>query len=140
LLGSAFVFASSLSYALYLAGSGAMIQRLGSARFTALAMLISTLATQLHFLVTQPLSALRQPLPIYAYGAAMALLSTVLPVFLQSAAIRRIGASRSVMIGTLGPMLTIVFAWWLLDEPLSSGQMAGAVLVLAGVWLTSRRR
>ncbi|HCZ16176.1 MAG TPA: EamA family transporter [Candidatus Accumulibacter sp.] len=139
LVGSAFIFASSLSYALYLAGSGPMIQRLGSARFTALAMLVSTLATELHFLATQPLSTLRQPLPIYAYGVAMALLSTVLPVFLQSAAIRRIGAARSVMIGTLGPMLTIAFAWWLLDEPLSLSQMVGAALVLAGVWLISRR-
>ncbi|WP_313953374.1 DMT family transporter [Accumulibacter sp.] len=139
LLGCAFVFASSLSYAFYLAGSGPMIQRLGSARFTALAMLVSTFATQLHFLLTQPLSALRQPPSVYAYGAAMALLSTVLPVFLQSAAIRRIGAARSVMIGTLGPMLTIAFAWWLLDEPLSPSQLAGAALVLAGVWLISRR-
>lgn len=139
LIGSAFVFASSLSYAFYLAGSGAMIQRLGSVRFTALAMLVSVLAIELHLVVTQPLSALAQPLPIYAYAAAMALLSTVLPVFLQSAAIRRIGAAKSVMIGTLGPMLTIVFAWWLLDEPLSLTQLSGAALVLAGVWLVSRR-
>ena len=138
LLGAAFVFASSLSYALYLAGSGEMIQRLGSARFTALAMLVSVLATELHFFASQPLSALRQPPAIYGYGAAMAIVSTVLPVFLQSAAIRRIGAGRSVMIGTLGPMLTIAFAWLLLDEPLSLIQLAGAALVLAGVWLISR--
>ncbi len=138
LLGAAFVFASSLSYALYLAGSGEMIQRLGSARFTALAMLVSVLATELHFFASRPLSALRQPPAIYGYGAAMAILSTVLPVFLQSAAIRRIGAGRSVMIGTLGPMLTIAFAWLLLDEPLSLVQLAGAALVLAGVWLISR--
>lgn len=139
LIGSAFVFASSLSYAFYLAGSGTMIQRLGSVRFTALAMLVSVLATELHLLVTQPLSALVQPLPIYAYAAAMALFSTVLPVFLQSAAIRRIGAAKSVMIGTLGPLLTIAFAWWLLDEPLSLTQLLGAALVLGGVWLVSRR-
>ncbi|MBE2257376.1 MAG: DMT family transporter [Rhodobacteraceae bacterium] len=138
LLGAAFVFASSLSYALYLAGSGEMIKRLGSARFTALAMLVSVLATELHFFASRPLSALRQPPAIYGYGAAMAILSTVLPVFLQSAAIRRIGAGRSVMIGTLGPMLTIAFAWLLLDEPLSLVQLAGAALVLAGVWLISR--
>ncbi|RDE49166.1 MAG: DMT family transporter [Candidatus Accumulibacter meliphilus] len=140
IIGSLFIFASSLAYAFYLAGSGSMIQRLGSVRFTALAMLVSVLATELHLLVTQPLSVLLlQPLPIYAYAAAMALFSTVLPVFLQSAAIRRIGASKSVMIGTLGPMLTIVFAWLLLDEPLSLVQLAGAGLVLAGVWLVSRR-
>ncbi|MFZ2852508.1 MAG: DMT family transporter [Rhodocyclaceae bacterium] len=137
LLGAAFVFASSLSYAFYLAGSATMIQRLGAARFSALAMLVSTAATQLHFLIEQPLSALAQPLPVYAYGAGMALFSTVLPVFWQSAAIRRIGSSKAVLIGTLGPVLTIFFGWWILAEPLSLAQIAGAGLVLAGVLLVS---
>ncbi len=139
LIGAAFVFASSLCYALYLAGSGPAIARLGAARFTALAMLVATLATQFHFLVTRPFSALLQPLPIYAYGAAMALFSTVLPVFMQSVAIHRIGAGRAVLIGTLGPLLTIFFGWWLLSEPISAPQLAGAGLVLAGVLLVSRR-
>jgi drug/metabolite transporter (DMT)-like permease len=139
LVGASFIFASSLSYAFYLSGSAPMIQRLGSARFTALAMLVSTLATQIHFLVAQPISALIQPLPIYAYGAGMAIFSTVLPVFWQSAAIRRIGASKAVLLGTLGPILTIFFGWWLLAEPLSLTQIAGAGLVLTGVWLVSRR-
>lgn len=139
LIGAAFVFGSSLSYAFYQAGSEPMIRQLGSARFTALAMLVSTGATLLHFAVTQPLQALAQPLPIYAYGAAMALFSTVLPVFMNSAAIRRIGAAKAVLIGTLGPVLTIFFGWWLLDEALSLAQLAGAGLVLAGVLLASRR-
>ena len=139
LIGAAFVFASSLSYAFYLAGSAPMIQRLGSARFAALATIISTLATELHFFATQPLSALIQPLPIYAYGAGMALFSTVLPVLWQAAAIRRIGPAKSVLIGTLGPVLTIFFGWWLLGEPLSLAQMGGAGLVLTGVLLVSRR-
>jgi drug/metabolite transporter (DMT)-like permease len=139
LIGAAFVFASSLSYAFYLAGSAPMIQRLGTARFTALAMLVSTAATQLHFFVTQPLTALVQPLPVYAYGAAMALFATVLPVFMQSAAIRRIGPARAVLIGTIGPMATIFFGWWLLAEPVSPAQIVGAGLVLVGVWLVSRR-
>lgn len=139
LIGAAFVFASSLSYAFYLAGSAPMIQRLGAARFTALAMLVSTAATQLHFFATQPLTALVQPLPVYFYGAAMALFSTVLPVFMQSAAIRRIGSARAVLVGTIGPMLTIFFGWWLLSEPISLAQIAGAGLVLIGVLLVSRR-
>lgn len=139
LIGAAFVFASSLSYAFYQAGSEPVIRQLGSARFTALAMLVSTGATLLHFAVTQPLQALAQPLPIYAYGAAMALFSTVLPVFMNSAAIRRIGSAKAVLIGTLGPVLTIFFGWWLLDEALSLAQLAGAGLVLAGVLLASRR-
>ncbi len=139
LVGAAFVFASSLSYAFYQAGSEPVIRQLGAARFTAMAMLVSTLATLLHFAVTQPVQALVQPLPIYFYAAGMALFSTVLPVFMTSSAIRRIGSAQTVLIGTIGPMLTIFFSSWLLDEPLSLWQMLGAGLVLAGVLLVSRR-
>lgn len=139
LVGAAFVFASSLSYAFYQAGSEPVIRQLGAARFTAMAMLVSTLATLLHFAVTQPMQALVQPLPVYGYAAGMALFSTVLPVFMTSSAIRRIGSAQTVLIGTIGPMLTIFFSSWLLDEPLSLWQMLGAGLVLAGVLLVSRR-
>jgi drug/metabolite transporter (DMT)-like permease len=140
LVGAAFVFGSALSYALYSAGAEVAIHRLGTIRFAALAIIISTFATQIHFLASQPFSALQQPVEVYLYSAAMAIFSTVLPVFWQSAALRLIGSARTVLIGTLGPILTIVFAWLLLSEPLSLAQLAGAGLVLVGVLLVSRRK
>ena len=139
LIGGGFVFASSVSYALYLSGSAGLIVRLGAARFTALAMLVSTAATGGHFLATQPLAALVQPWPVYALGAAMGLFSTVLPVFAQSAAIRRIGSGQAALVGMVGPLLTIVFAWLLLGEGFSAAQMIGAALVIAGIAAVSRR-
>mgnify|MGYP000172632073 CR=1 FL=1 len=45
LIGGALVFASSVSYALYLSGSASMIGRLGAMRFSALAMLMSSAVT-----------------------------------------------------------------------------------------------
>ena len=45
-LGAALVFGSALSYALYSAGAEVAIKRLGAVRFSALAILVSTLATQ----------------------------------------------------------------------------------------------
>ena len=138
-IGGGFVFASSVSYALYLSGSAGMIAKLGAARFTALAMLVSTAAIGGHFLAAQPLAALVQPWQVYALGAAMGLFCTVLPVFAQSAAIRRIGSGPAVLVGMVGPLLTIVFAWLLLDEGFSTAQMAGVVLVIAGVAAVSRR-
>ena len=138
-LGGGLVFASSISYALYLSGSAGMIAKLGAARFTALAMLVSTAATGGHFLATQPLAALVQPWPVYALGAAMGLFCTVLPVFAQSAAIRRVGSGQAALVGMVGPLLTIVFAWLLLDEGFSSAQMVGVVLVIVGVSTVSRR-
>ena len=138
-IGGGFVFASSVSYALYLSGSAGMIAKLGAARFTALAMLVSTAATGGHFLATQPLTALIQPWPVYALGAAMGLFCTVLPVFAQSAAIRRVGSGQAALVGMVGPLLTIVFAWLLLDEGFSTAQMIGVALVIAGVAAVSRR-
>ena len=137
-IGASLVFVSSICYALYLTGSGAMLARTGVARFTALAMLVSTAATLAHFAATQPLSALIQPPPVYLYALAMALLSTVIPVFAQSAAIRRIGSGRAALIGTVGPLMTIVLGWWLLGEAISAWQLAGAALVVAGVVIVSR--
>ena len=139
LIGGLFVFASSLTYALYLSGSGPMITRLGATRFTALVMIISTVAAQTHFFFSQPLSAYDLPPRIYAYVLAIVAFSTVLPMFMQSASIRLIGTARSVLIGTLGPVLTIFFGWWILGEPLSLAQMLGTGLVLSGVFMVTRR-
>lgn len=139
-IGAGFVFASSVSYAIYLAGGGELIARLGSGRFSALAMAVATGATLFHYLLARPAAEVfAQPWQIYALAAAMALLSTVIPVFMQSAAIQKIGASRASMIGMLGPVATIVLGWALLDESISLWQLAGVALVIAGVFLVSRK-
>lgn len=140
-LGSALVFASAFCYALYLAGSGSMLMRLGVLRFTSLSMLVSTAAITLHFVIVTPSAhqALFQPTPVLAYALAMALFSTVLPVFAQSAAIKHLGASRASLIGMVGPMLTIGFGWSLLHEPISFAQILGALLTVVGIVLVSRR-
>jgi drug/metabolite transporter (DMT)-like permease len=39
----------------------------------------------------------------------------------------------------VGPLLTIVFAWLLLNEGFSTAQMVGVALVVAGVAAVSRR-
>ena len=139
LIGGALVFASSISYALYLAGSAPMIVRLGAMRFSALAMLVSSAATLLHFMAAQPFSAFIQPLPVYGWGLAMAIFATVIPVFAQSAAIRHLGAGRASLIGMVGPILTIGFGWWLLAEPISAEQLIGAALVVVGILIVSRK-
>ncbi|PKO37361.1 MAG: EamA family transporter [Betaproteobacteria bacterium HGW-Betaproteobacteria-6] len=138
-VGGALVFGSSVSYALYLAGSGPMISRLGAMRFSALAMLVSSAVTLAHFLASHPITAFIQPLPVYGWGLAMAVFATIVPVFAQSAAIRRVGAGQASLFGMVGPMLTIGFGWWLLGESISLAQMGGAALVVIGILVVSRR-
>ena len=139
LIGGALVFASSVSYAFYLSGSGPMIARLGAMRFAALAQLFSSAVTLIHFLAVQPLTAFIQPLPVYGWALAMALFATVIPVFALSAAIRRIGAGPASLFGMVGPILTIGFGWWLLGEPISIEQTIGAIFVVLGILIVSRR-
>jgi drug/metabolite transporter (DMT)-like permease len=138
-LGCALVFGSSLSFAIYLTGAAAPIRKLGAARFSALATLVSTVAVGLHFVAVRPLDALAQPAPVLWLAVAMGLFSTVLPVFLQSAAIRRMGAQTAALVGSTGPVITIFLAWWILAEPVSTLQIAGTVLVIAGVLWVGRR-
>lgn len=139
-IGAGLVFASSLSYAIYLVGGGQLIVRIGSARFTALSMAISTGATLLHYAIARPWpEVFGQPWQIYALAFGMAIFSTIIPVFMQSAAIKHIGAVHASMIGMLGPVATIFMGWAILNEGISGWQLMGAMLVIAGVTLLSRK-
>lgn len=136
-LGAVLVFASALSYALYLIGNGQGVERIGAARLTAWSSIVASLACIGQFLLTRPLSALNLPWQVYGLSAAMALFSTVLPVFMISEAIRRIGAGPTSLIGSLGPVATIFLGWLMLDEAVSFFQFGGAALVMTGVLVVS---
>ena len=140
LLGSALVFGSTLTYATFLVGSGEVIPRIGARRFTAYAMIVSSIAAMIQFFVLRDISNLNQPAAVYGYGAAMALFSTVIPAFLLAAAIHRIGASHTSIIGSLGPIATIAMAAALLDEPVSIMQMIGAACVILGIMMLGRKK
>jgi drug/metabolite transporter (DMT)-like permease len=136
-LGGALVFASSFFYALYLVGAGPVIARLGSLRFIALAMLTSAVFVFLQFVGTRPVSALVLPVRIQLLTLAMAVFATVLPTYLIAEAIKRIGANRTSLVGSLGPVFTIGLGFWILGEPLHWIQLGGAALVLTGVALVT---
>ena len=136
-LGAGFAFASSICYAVYLVAGAEVISRVGSVRFTAYAMSAASVACILQFLLLRPLSALDVPAPVYGYAIAMAVLSTALPVFMTSEALRRVGANTVAIIGALGPVTTIVFGWLGLEETMTPLQLAGAALVLVGVVVIS---
>ncbi|GAA5172696.1 DMT family transporter [Viridibacterium curvum] len=132
-LGGVLVFASALSYAIYLMLSGEVVKRLGSTRVTAWATGAACLLSLAQFFVLRPVSNLVQPWQVHALSMAMAVFSTVLPIWMVAEAMRRIGAGPTSMVGTLGPVLTILLAALFLGEPLTVFQVAGAALVIFGV-------
>ena len=138
-LGATLAFASSICYALYLVAGAEVITRVGSVRFTAYAMSAASAACIIQFLLLRPLSALDLPAPVYGYAVAMAVLSTAVPVFMTSEALRRVGANTVAIIGALGPVTTIAFGWLGLEEVMTPLQIAGSALVLVGVVVISLR-
>jgi len=139
-LGAALCFASAAGYAVYLVAGSQVVQRVGSVRFTAYAMSVASAFCILQFLLLRPLSALQMPGEVYGLAVTMAVVSTVLPVFITSEALKRIGANQVALYGALGPATTIFFGWLGLDEIMTPVQLAGAALVLAGVVLVTLKR
>jgi len=132
-LGGILVLGSALSYAIYLMRSGEAVLRLGSTRVTAYATSIASVLCMLQFVALRPPAALILPWQVHALSIAMAVFSTVLPIWLVTEAVRRLGAPVASMFGSLGPIFTILLAYALLQEPLSAAQLAGAGIVIAAV-------
>jgi len=140
LLGSALVLASAIAFAFFLMGSGMMVKRIGSTRFTAYSMTVACLATGLHFVLQHGVQLLSLPANVYWLALIMALFSTVLPAFFMNAGIRRIGAGPASIISSIGPVGTLALAFLFLDETLTLAQLGGTALVLIGVYVVSRAR
>ena len=134
--GAALVLGSSLFYAIFLIGSGRNVGRIGSLRFSALAISIASGFILAQFFLTRPAAGLfTLPARIYWLGIALAWFSTGLPIFLTAEAIRRAGPGRVSIAGSIGPIVTIGLGHVFLDEPITLLQMFGAALVLGGVTL-----
>ncbi|HMW04152.1 MAG TPA: DMT family transporter [Leptospiraceae bacterium] len=139
-LGAFLIFLCAFTYAIYLIGSGRMIPRIGAARFTAYAMLVACLSVTIHFFFTHKLESLQLPSEVYVLSFLMAIISTVLPTFLLSQGIKRVGSGVASIIGTIGPVSTVFLAWIFLGETLNLLQIIGTIFVILGVFIVSNRK
>ena len=136
-LGGGLVFASAIAFATYMIGSGRVIPRVGTTRFTAYASTVACGFGVAQFLIVNPVGAMVQPAEVYWLVLAMAAVSTVAPIWLMAEGMRRIGSNQTSMISAIGPVMTIFFGWLLLGEAVTLVQVIGSAMVLAGVLLVS---
>ena len=137
--GSSLIFACALTYAVYLVGSGRMIPIVGAGKFNSYAMSFACVAVLMHYFFTSDQSLLDLPSRVYVYSISMALLSTVIPSYLITEGIKRVGSGNASIIGSVGPVSTIIQANIFLHEPIFALQVAGTLLVLTGVLLIGRK-
>lgn len=141
MLGGAFVLGSAIAYAIYLVLSGELVARVGALRLVAYAMCVSSAACVLQFFLLRPASLLmQQPAGVYGLSLINAVFCTVLPVLMTMVAVARIGPGTASQAGMIGPVSTLFLGAAILDEPITGIQLAGTALVLAGIYLLSRKR
>lgn len=134
-LGATLIFACSITFALYIVGSGRMIPMVGAAKFNSYAMSFACAAVLLHFFITSEETLLDLEPQVYAYSLVMAVFSTVIPTYLIAEGIKRVGSGNAAIVGSIGPVSTILQASIFLNEPVFALQIIGTILVLLGILL-----
>ncbi len=144
LFGTWMILLCAITYAFYLVGSGKIIPKIGAPQFTSLSMLAASLGIFIHYIVEHgtDLSQIAK-LPILhssnlIYVIALALIATVIPSFLISGGMKRIGSNDLAIITSIGPVSTLIQARWILGEPFSIEQVLGTILVIIGVLLVKK--
>ena len=140
-LGAALVFASAVSYAIYLVYSGSMVQRLGSLRLVGLATSVACVLCIAQFVLLRPIGTALDVAPQVIWLSLLnATVCTAVPVVLVMMAIERIGSGLTAQTGMIGPLSTILMGVWLLGEPFTAWIAAGTSLVVAGIFVFTRAR
>jgi drug/metabolite transporter (DMT)-like permease len=145
-VGSLLVLGSALSYAVYLMGSGAMVQQHGSlwlvSRASCVACVLCLLQWGVVYLATDGRVGQASHLPWQAWGlsAVNALFCTALPVWLVMRGVQLVGATMASQVGMVGPLSTIWLAAWTLNEPITPRLLLGTGAILGGILLLTRTR
>ena len=138
--GALLIFICAFTYALYIVGSGQLIPVVGAAKFNSYAMSFASLAVLIHFFITSDNSMLGQSYTVYLYSFLMAIIGTVIPSYLVTEGIKRIGSDNAAIVGSVGPISTILQAYMFLQEPIHSLQLAGTACILIGVLMIGHRK
>ena len=142
--GGVCVFCSAIAYAVYLMGSGQMVQQLGSMRLVGVASCAACIMALVQWWAVwawsdgQMASVSNLPGLVWMYSLLNATLCTVVPVWLVMQGVQLIGASTAAQAGMVGPLSTIWMAAWFLDEPVTLRLLIGTGTVLVGVLILAR--
>ncbi|WP_293746447.1 DMT family transporter [uncultured Paraglaciecola sp.] len=134
-LGSVLVFIASVFTAWYMVANQIYSRRIGSQRFTCIAMIGAAVTMLMHATAVgvQDLSTFTGTM--YAGAATIAIFCTLIPSFLVSAGVKIVGASKAGIVGAVGPLMTTILSNYLLQEPLGWMHFVGLTLVIVGMRL-----
>lgn len=142
--GTWMILLCAVTFAFYLVGAGKIIPKIGAPQFTSLSMLAASMGIFIHYFVTHQqgiASVVDMPI-LYSssifYVIALAMIGTVIPSFLMSGGMKRIGSNDLAIITSIGPVSTLFQARWVLNEAFSWEQILGTIFVVLGVILVKK--
>ena len=136
--GNLLALGAAAAWAWYSLAVGPVVGALGSVRATAVTMIAA--AVVITPLALPQIAALRWasvPWSAWAglvYGATFGM---AVAMALWGAAVRTLGPTRTMIYAYLEPVSAVLIAAVLLGESVASGQVIGAIVVFAGVWLAA---
>ena len=137
--GSILIFTCALTFASSYILSQWAIPAFGPTSFTSLCMTVACVFVIGHFGITgDPTQILQLHRMVYLYAVLMAIFATVVPSYLINHAIKRLGATKVGILGSVGPISTITLAYIFLGEHLTLWQGIGAFFIIVGVTIVSR--
>lgn len=132
--GVVYIVACAAIFAVYLVFSDDLVHKFGTIRYTCLVMITASVGVFVQYLIQRNVQDLFYfSTKVYVLGFVLAFFCTVIPSFLMNEGIKRIGASSMAVTATLGPVWTLFLANFILGEPIYAIQIAGTVLVVAGI-------
>lgn len=137
--GSLLILLSALSYAIYMLFSKQHIDRFGSLLFTCISMSSATFATIVHagislsFMTESDANNWEFSNELIGIVLLLTFAATVIPSFMISEAVSRIGPANAALTGTVGPIMTSIMAVIFLGEIFTLYHGIGMVLVILGV-------
>lgn len=137
--GGFFILSSALTFSFYLLFGKSLINDVGSRLFTCLALLAASLGILLHYTLTKSLSTPNVTETALIYILIIAIFCTVIPSFLTTSAVARIGADKTGIVAMIGPAFTSTFAVLILAEEFTAYHALGISITVFGIWVLSGR-
>lgn len=138
--GSFLIFLCAITFGFFIAGSGQLIPQIGATKFTAYGMTVASLGVLIHYLLNGNYTVLLSgSTAFWMYGILLAVIATVIPTFLISAGVKRMGSNNVAIVSSVGPVSTIIQAHYILGEQIFPMQIIGTILVIGGVIMAARK-
>lgn len=138
--GSFLIFLCAITFGFFIAGSGQLIPQIGATKFTAYGMTVASLGVLIHYLLNGNYTVLLSgSTAFWMYGILLAIVATVIPTFLISAGVKRMGSNNVAIVSSVGPVSTIMQAHYILGEQIFPMQIIGTILVISGVIMAARK-